>query len=96
MVSGVFYINADEKLDKIKFFKEHTYSTITLPTNNYNIFNSTSWWFTVKTGDIVLFPSSLTHMVETKDGDNVRTSLAFNVFVEGKIGDNKGLTELIL
>jgi hypothetical protein len=35
-------------------------------------------------------------MVETKDGDNVRTSLAFNVFVEGKIGDNKGLTELIL
>jgi hypothetical protein len=23
LVSGVFYINADEKLDKIKFFKEH-------------------------------------------------------------------------
>jgi uncharacterized protein (TIGR02466 family) len=96
LVSGVFYINADEKLDKIKFFKEHTYSTITLPTNKYNLFNSTSWWFTVKTGDIVLFPSSLTHMVETKEGDNVRTSLAFNVFVEGKIGDNKDLTELIL
>ena len=96
LVSGVFYINADEKLDKIEFFKEHTYSTILLPTNNYNLFNSTSWWFTVKTGDIVLFPSSLTHMVETKDGDNVRTSLAFNVFVEGKIGDSKGLTELIL
>ena len=96
LVSGVFYINADEKLDKIKFFKEHTYSTITLPTNKYNLFNSTSWWFTVKTGDIVLFPSSLTHMVETKEGDNIRTSLAFNVFVEGKIGDNKGLTELIL
>jgi hypothetical protein len=48
LVSGVFYINADEKLDKIKFFKEHNYSTITLPTNNYNLFNSTSWWFTVK------------------------------------------------
>ena len=96
LVSGVFYINADEKLDKIKFFKEHTYSTIKLPTNNYNLFNSESWWFTVKTGDIVLFPSSLTHMVETKDGDNVRTSLAFNVFVEGKIGGNKELTELIL
>jgi hypothetical protein len=35
-------------------------------------------------------------MVETKQGNNVRTSLAFNVFVEGKIGDNKDLTELIL
>jgi hypothetical protein len=30
-------------------------------------------------------------MVETKDGDNIRKSLAFNVFVEGKIGNNKGL-----
>jgi uncharacterized protein (TIGR02466 family) len=62
LVSGVFYINADEKLDKIKFFKEHTYSTISLPTNNYNLFNSDSWWFPVKTGDIILFPSSLSHI----------------------------------
>jgi len=96
LVSGVLYINSDEKFDKIKFFKEHTYSTIKLPTNNYNLFNSETWWFPVKTGDIILFPSSLTHMVETKEGDNVRTSLAFNVFVEGKIGNNKDLTELIL
>ena len=42
LVSGVFYINADEKLDKIKFFKERTYSTIELSTNNYNLFNSSS------------------------------------------------------
>jgi uncharacterized protein (TIGR02466 family) len=95
LVSGVFYINADEKLDKIKFFKED-YQPIKLEIKEYNLFNSTSWWFTVKTGDIVLFPSSLTHMVETKEGDNTRVSLAFNVFVEGKIGDNKSLTELIL
>ena len=95
LVSGVFYINADEKLDKIKFFKED-YQPIKLEIKEYNLFNSQSWWFTVKTGDIVLFPSSLTHMVETKQGDNVRTSLAFNVFVEGKIGINKNLTELIL
>jgi uncharacterized protein (TIGR02466 family) len=95
LVSGVFYINADEKLDKIKFFKED-YQPIKLEIKEYNLFNSQSWWFTVKTGDIVLFPSSLTHMVETKEGDNTRVSLAFNVFVEGKIGDNKDLTELIL
>jgi uncharacterized protein (TIGR02466 family) len=95
LVSGVFYINADEKLDKIKFFKED-YQAIKLEIKEYNLFNSQSWWFTVKTGDIVLFPSSLTHMVETKEGDNVRTSLAFNVFVEGKVGNNKDLTELIL
>ena len=95
LVSGVFYINADEKLDKIKFFKED-YQPIKLEIKEYNLFNSQSWWFTVKTGDIVLFPSSLTHMVETKEGDNTRVSLAFNVFVEGKVGNNKDLTELIL
>ena len=50
----------------------------------------------VKTGDIVLFPSSLTHMVETKEGDNTRVSLAFNVFIKGTIGNNKQLTELKL
>jgi len=95
LVSGVFYINSDEKFDKIKFFKDE-YKTINLEVKEYNIFNSNSWWFSVKTGDIILFPSSLSHMVETKDGDNTRVSLAFNVFIKGKIGDNIQLTELIL
>ena len=95
LVSGVLYINSDEKFDKIKFFKED-YQLINFEIKEYNLFNSNSWWFSVKTGDIVLFPSSLTHMVETKEGDNTRVSLAFNVFVEGKIGNNKDLTELIL
>ncbi len=46
--------------------------------------------------NLILFPSSLTHMVETKEGNNTRISLAFNVFIKGIIGDNKNLTELIL
>jgi hypothetical protein len=35
-------------------------------------------------------------MVETKEGDNTRISLAFNIFIKGKVGVNKKLTELIL
>lgn len=95
LVSGVFYINCDDKLDKIKFFKD-SYQTIKLQIKDWNLWNSEAWWFTVKTGDIILFPSSLTHMVETKEGTNTRISLAFNVFVKGKIGNNKDLAELIL
>jgi uncharacterized protein (TIGR02466 family) len=95
LVSGVFYINCDEQFDKIKFFKNE-YQTIKLEVKDWNIWNSESWWFSVKTGDIILFPSSLTHMVETKEGTNTRISLAFNVFVKGTIGNNKNLTELIL
>jgi len=95
LVSGVFYINCDDKFDKIKFFND-TYKTIKPEVKNWNMWNSESWWFSVKTGDVILFPSSLTHMVENKQGDNTRISLAFNVFIKGTVGDNKNLTELIL
>jgi uncharacterized protein (TIGR02466 family) len=95
IVSGVFYIDADQNFDKIYFFKEKK-EAIALPPKNYNIFNSPSWWFPVKSNDIILFPSSLLHMVETKKGNNTRTSLAFNIFVEGTIGETRTLTELIL
>ena len=93
LISGVFYINSNDKFDKIKFFKQQ-YEAIQLETKEWNIWNSKSWWFPVKTGDIILFPSSLTHMVENKQGDNTRISLAFNVFIKGTIGNNKDLTEL--
>jgi uncharacterized protein (TIGR02466 family) len=95
LVSGVFYINCDDKFDKIKFFKNE-HQTIKPEIKDWNIWNSESWWFSVKTGDVILFPSSLTHMVETKQGDNTRISLAFNVFIKGTVGNNKSLTELHL
>jgi uncharacterized protein (TIGR02466 family) len=95
LISGVFYINCDEENDKIKFFNDN-YKTIKPEIKEWNIWNSETWWFSVKTGDIILFPSSLVHMVETKQGDNTRISLAFNVFIKGTVGNNKNLTELIL
>ena len=95
IVSGVFYVDADPEVDKIYFFREG-YQQIKFPTENFNPFNSESWYFTVKTGDIVLFPSNLTHMVETKAGKNRRTSLAFNTFAKGYIGNEEELTALHL
>jgi len=95
LVSGVFYINCNKEFDKIKFFNDKYY-TIKPEIKEWNLWNSQSWWFPVNTGDIILFPSSLTHMVEAKQGDNTRISLAFNVFIKGTIGNNKQLTELIL
>jgi uncharacterized protein (TIGR02466 family) len=95
LVSGVFYINCHEEFDKIKFFNDN-YKTIKPEIKDWNIWNSETWWFSVKTGDVILFPSSLTHMVENKEGTNTRISLAFNVFIKGTVGNNKNLTELIL
>lgn len=95
LVSGVLYINADKDFDKIKFFK-NDYEFFRPRIKEFNLFNSSSWWFAVKTGDIILFPSSLTHDVEIKKGDNTRISLAFNTFVKGVIGENNKISELIL
>ena len=95
LVSGVLYINADKKNDKIKFFNNQ-YQQIKLEVKEYNLYNSISWWFEVETLDVILFPSSLTHAVEVKKGTNTRISLAFNTFIKGTVGNNKNLTELIL
>jgi len=95
IVSGVLYLNADKENDKIKFIKEE-YKIISPEIKNYNVWNSESWFFSVETGQVVLFPSSLTHMVENKKGTNTRISLSFNTFITGILGDNKKLTELKL
>jgi uncharacterized protein (TIGR02466 family) len=94
-VSGVFYIAANKEIDKIKFYKAN-HSSLELKVNKYNIFNATSWWYPVQTGDVVLFPSALIHGVDEKEGYDTRISLSFNTFIKGKIGDNVRLTELIL
>ena len=94
-VSGVFYVQANRETDKI-FFYDDAYAQIQLPTENYNTFNSKSWWFQVGTYDLVLFPSSLTHMVETVKGDDERISLSFNTFLKGYVGEDDELTGLHL
>ena len=94
-ISGVLYINANEAHDKITLHKKGYQQIKPVPTE-WNWYNSDSWFYTVKTGMIILFPSGTTHNVETKEGDNKRISLAFNTFFKGTMGENTQLTELIL
>lgn len=94
-ISGSFYVNADEKEDKIYFFDDG-YKLIKIQAKEFNSFNSSSWWFSVKPGMLVIFPSSLSHMVEVVTAKETRISLAFNTFPVGVIGENNELTELLL
>jgi len=96
VVSGVLYFDCDKKNDQIKFSNPLSYQQIKPETKDFNIWNSETWWFALETGQLVMFPSSTTHQVETKQGTNTRISLAFNTFYKGTIGSNKDLTELIL
>lgn len=94
-VSGVFYPQANRETDRIYFYRDG-YQQIKLPPNEWNAWNSDSWWFEVGTGDLVLFPSSLTHMVEAVKGKDTRISLSFNTFLVGSVGDDTELTGLKL
>ena len=87
-------MKAARERDRIYFYKDG-YKQISLPTDNWNLYNSESWWFEVGTGDLMLFPSSLTHMVETVKDDD-RISLSFNTFPVGYVGEEESLTALHL
>jgi uncharacterized protein (TIGR02466 family) len=94
-VSGVFYPQANRETDKIYFCRDG-FQQIKFPPSDWNVWNSESWWFEVGTGDLILFPSSLTHMVETVKGEDTRISLSFNTFPVGLVGEEMDLTGLKL
>lgn len=93
-ISGVFYVQTNP-LDKIYFYREG-YQQIKFPTDNWNLWNSESWWYEAITGRLILFPSSLTHMVPTVEGDQTRISISFNTFPVGVVGEEMDLTGLTL
>jgi len=95
IVSGVLYVNAVPEIDRIYFYRDKE-PMLEITTKDWNLWNSKSWWLPVATNNIVLFPSTLTHMVEDVINADERVSIAFNTFVIGEIGNNKNLTELIL
>jgi uncharacterized protein (TIGR02466 family) len=92
-VSGVFYPQANREMDKIYFYRDG-FQQIKFPPAEWNVWNSESWWFEVGTGDLIIFPSSLTHMVEAVQGEQTRISLSFNTFPVGSIGNSVDLTKL--
>ena len=92
----VLYFDGDKENDKIKITNSKGYQQRKPEVKDFNIWNSETWWFALEIGQLIMFPSSTTHQVDTKQGNNTRISLAFNTFYKGTIGSNSNLTELIL
>jgi len=94
IISGVLYFNCNK--DSIKFYNSNINHTIKPLIKKYNFWNSETWTFPTKTGELFMFPSSLNHGVDVKKGDNIRISLSFNTFYKGVLGSDTSLTKLIL
>ena len=95
IISGAYYVAADEDSAKLKF---HRTSVSTHPSIQWEMDPNKSkdapwnWdWqkISVHTGRLVLFPSQLMHSVESEmHNSGIRCVLSFNTWFEGSIGSD--------
>jgi len=90
-ISGVFYVKADKMIDKLYFYQD-AYQQLQIQPKVWNLWNARSWWLEVGAGDLLLFPSALTHEVAAVEGTEERISISFNTFPIGILGDERDLT----
>tara|TARA_R100000008_G_scaffold65453_1_gene42431 strand:- start:277 stop:882 length:606 start_codon:yes stop_codon:yes gene_type:complete len=93
-ISGVLYLQTQEG-DHILFEKEDNPQIKVEPTI-FERYNSSSWRVDVKSMDLVLFPSTLMHLVPVKNSKGIRISLSFNTFLKGVLGSQLSCNELAL
>ena len=93
--SGVYYIQTPYNSGGIVFTKSpsHMEQIFAHPSEG-NLWNSSEWEFPTKAGDLILFPSYLTHSVPKNESNEKRISVAFNYFLEGTLGDHTGQVKL--
>jgi len=95
MISGVWYPQIHEQMPPIQF-RSRQQRDVSLQTEQFNTFNSATFMLPMKRGELILFPSNLTHSVPTNVGEEERISLSFNTWPKGNMGDIKSLTYLPL
>jgi uncharacterized protein (TIGR02466 family) len=94
LISGVLYLNVPENSGDIKFHKSYSYQnlfhqSILIDFEEYNYTNAETWTVKSQKNSLLLFPSFLEHSVTKNLSNENRYSLAFNLFVKGKIGKNE-------
>lgn len=97
LVSGsLYFAPLPEPQARMIFQRTSGYRQIELnpEQDKRNIFNTTMNVVEPKTGQVVMFPSDLTHMVEPNASNEPRHAIAFNSFVRGKIGSFRDVSEL--
>lgn len=98
MISGTYYVKTNPKSGTICFHRSAAQqnlwgSTLCIEFDKTTEYNVEAVGFNPEPGDILLFPSILSHSVLSNESDEDRYSLAFNVFPRGTFGQG-GNSEL--
>lgn len=78
VISGVFYVTANEGSGRLKFYPYHLMEHYPVDISGSTIFYD-HVTYTPKSGLLVFFPAWLRHEVEPCDNNEERISIAFNV-----------------
>jgi len=89
--SGVLYLQTNN--DQI-VFENSRYDALVPNVKQGNIFNVKYFTLNVKDNQLIIFPSFLKHQVNFKSTKDTRISLAFNIWIKGKLGQKHSLSEL--
>tara|TARA_R100000329_G_scaffold36142_1_gene34022 strand:+ start:361 stop:999 length:639 start_codon:yes stop_codon:yes gene_type:complete len=95
VISSVYYAKAEEtkltfNITKSKIQDGYYFE---YDIKNYNIYNSSAYTISLKTGDIIFFPGQLGHE-SSINNEKERIAVGASFFIDGKIG-SKGLTSSI-
>lgn len=86
MISGILYLNTDEKSGGISFENFENVRFKLIP-KKYNIYNCLEYTFKPSNGLLIFFPSEVYHKILNNNSNIIRYSLAFNLIPVGPIGD---------
>jgi len=95
LVSGIWYPVINEQLPPIQF-RSKSQRDVSLQCEKFNNFNSATFLLPMKAGELIIFPSNLTHSVPANQSETERISLSFNTWAKGSLGDMNSLTYLPL
>jgi uncharacterized protein (TIGR02466 family) len=98
MSGSLYYCELPDPPSNMVFTRHVSYQQIELPPDKdkRSLYNSPINRIMPRQDDILLFSSSLTHLVEPNRSTKPRHSIAFNTFVKGALGDYRAVTELHL
>ena len=93
MFSGICYLQTHERCGDL-VFRDESYCMVAPRIKTGNLYNSKQWTIQPKDGMVVMFPSSLVHLVTPNQIMRERYSLAFNIFLKGDFGNPTSLLKL--
>ena len=93
MYSGICYLQTHERCGDL-VLRDQSYNMVSPRIVNGNLYNSKQWTIVPKDGMVVMFPSSMVHLVTPNQIMRERYSLAFNIFLKGDFGNPTSFLQL--